>query len=493
MKLLVCLLAALSANLALAQKKDYGTDFRGPLLAGNATVTHPLKTGNLASRPATCTAGDLYFATDGPAQRRVSVCDSTNTWVDTAFSHGTSDPGTCAVGQIFVRTDTPAIKVCTATNTWSTIAGGSAGGLCTPTNASGSLQIPSTCIVFLSDGTPNTLGTNGTIGTFSGSGDVWVYLNSSGQFIAAHNLTGATCSILNCLSGQSGFPDRSRPIAKVSVVSGALQPATIVDYERTPQAPGTGGGHVIADEGSNLAAQPKLNFTGSGVTCTNNSGASRTDCDIPGGGGATISNWLVTIGGTEYFFGTAVPFAITAPPGSGWTSVNASGTPTFAQAGSTRTITQAASNDFGCETRSLSLSGTQTLTAVISGTAWRSSGNPGFFLILKEASGKALAYGSFSNGTITTRIGWERFTSAWASDLGIQVDANTDFGPSVVMKLTFSTTNVTAFSMSNNGKVFSPTNRGIGTWAGAGLGGAPDQIGWCVSGGSAGLVSWNLQ
>lgn len=41
----------------------------------------------------------------------------------------------------------------------------------------------------------------------------------------------------------------------------------------------------IADEGSNLTKRPAVNFSGNGVTCTDNAGATRTDCSIPGGGG----------------------------------------------------------------------------------------------------------------------------------------------------------------------------------------------------------------
>jgi hypothetical protein len=47
---------------------------------------------------------------------------------------------------------------------------------------------------------------------------------------------------------------------------------------------GGGGGHTIADEGVNLAAESILNFVGAGVTCADNAGVS-TICTIPGGGG----------------------------------------------------------------------------------------------------------------------------------------------------------------------------------------------------------------
>jgi collagen type I alpha len=47
----------------------------------------------------------------------------------------------------------------------------------------------------------------------------------------------------------------------------------------------SGSGHTIVDETTPLVAQPNLRFQGAGVTCTNNAGASATDCVIPGGAG----------------------------------------------------------------------------------------------------------------------------------------------------------------------------------------------------------------
>ena len=50
---------------------------------------------------------------------------------------------------------------------------------------------------------------------------------------------------------------------------------------------GGGGGHLIADEGVPLPAEPILNFTGAGVTATDNAGVS-TDVDIPGASGGHV-------------------------------------------------------------------------------------------------------------------------------------------------------------------------------------------------------------
>jgi hypothetical protein len=46
--------------------------------------------------------------------------------------------------------------------------------------------------------------------------------------------------------------------------------------------PSGGSGHTIEDEGTPLTARTKLNFTGAGVTCTDDAGDDASDCDIPG-------------------------------------------------------------------------------------------------------------------------------------------------------------------------------------------------------------------
>lgn len=54
--------------------------------------------------------------------------------------------------------------------------------------------------------------------------------------------------------------------------------------------PGASGGHVIAEEGSALISRPTLNFIGTGVTAADDSANNRTNVSIPGGGGG----WTVT-------------------------------------------------------------------------------------------------------------------------------------------------------------------------------------------------------
>lgn len=55
-------------------------------------------------------------------------------------------------------------------------------------------------------------------------------------------------------------------------------------------ATSSGGGHTIQDEGVSLASEPNLNFTGSGVSCVDNAGSSRTDCTINSGAATAGGN-----------------------------------------------------------------------------------------------------------------------------------------------------------------------------------------------------------
>lgn len=51
---------------------------------------------------------------------------------------------------------------------------------------------------------------------------------------------------------------------------------------------GGGSGYAsVADEGTGLTARTTINFTGAGITCVDNSGATRTDCTVAGGGGSS--------------------------------------------------------------------------------------------------------------------------------------------------------------------------------------------------------------
>ena len=140
-----------------------------------AASTVPVVTGLSTARPSSCTAGQMYFATDATAGQNLSYCTgSPGTWTiaggesgspgptvvqtnqSNTYTAGTQDfsgsahtlpskkgtaallPPTCTTGEEYFATDAAAGQnkyYCTATNTWSPQAGGSPGGL------SGSVQM----------------------------------------------------------------------------------------------------------------------------------------------------------------------------------------------------------------------------------------------------------------------------------------------------------------------------------------------------------------
>ena len=69
-------------------------------------------------------------------------------------------------------------------------------------------------------------------------------------------------------------------------ITTAPDPIAIGSVTRVDTPPGMAAPvSTIMDEGTAVTKRTRLNFTGSGVACADNSGQSRTDCTIPGGGG----------------------------------------------------------------------------------------------------------------------------------------------------------------------------------------------------------------
>lgn len=94
-------------------------------VAINSSATSQFATGTTASLPASCTVGQYYFATD---ENQVWGCVETNTWSPTGWDKGTAAPAACSVGMAFFDTDASAGSnwmLCTATDTWTAVAGGS--------------------------------------------------------------------------------------------------------------------------------------------------------------------------------------------------------------------------------------------------------------------------------------------------------------------------------------------------------------------------------
>ena len=124
---------------------------------------------------------------------------------------------------------------------------------------------------------------------YGGTADLALFRNSagllevnsgtSGQFrdFKLRRLWAAADSAPSCTSGNYGlYADSGSSIWK------KCTNGTITDLD-------TGAGaayyQTVDDEASPLTQRDTINFTGAGVTCADNAGATRTDCTIPGGGG----------------------------------------------------------------------------------------------------------------------------------------------------------------------------------------------------------------
>jgi hypothetical protein len=108
--------------------------------------------------------------------------------------------------------------------------------------------------------------------------------------------TNLTCSltggVLTMTASSGGY---TLPSSTAAVLGGVVSPTCGAGNHYSSISNGTlqcsadsggGGGYAtVQDEGGALTARAIINFTGAGVACVDNAGATRTDCTISGGGG----------------------------------------------------------------------------------------------------------------------------------------------------------------------------------------------------------------
>lgn len=91
------------------------------------------KLGSGTTLPAQCAVGQIFFKSNAPAGTNLYTCIATNSWTAVGLSEGTaaSRPANCTFGQVWLATDTGAITYCSTTGspgTWSPALGGAGGG-----------------------------------------------------------------------------------------------------------------------------------------------------------------------------------------------------------------------------------------------------------------------------------------------------------------------------------------------------------------------------
>lgn len=110
--------------------------------------------------------------------------------------------------------------------------------------------------------------------------------------------------------------------------------AQVTSIPTTGSGPGASYYQTVQDEASDLTQRAKINFTGTGVTCVDNGGASRTDCTIPSGADTApvVTTTATTVvipngafafcGNVQHTFGGPSTLTVTSGTGTVWVALN---------------------------------------------------------------------------------------------------------------------------------------------------------------------------
>jgi hypothetical protein len=276
------------------------------LSAGNYTAVDNLTPGESQidwAHGLTCSAGQSITSSGTAAL----VCTSTITASDLACS------GTCVADAEIVGISGSKVSgtVPSATALASDPADCSAGQYATTIAASGAL----TCAQVATSQLGGTITNAQLASSYSGIGACGA--NAWASTLSANAAPTCTQPGFSNLSGVASVPQGGTGIASrvdddLVVGTGANTTATkilpscsnattsklLYDSAANSFSCGTdqtsaGGGYAtILDEAGVLTARTSLNFTGAGVSCVDNAGATRTDCTIAGGGGGGGGNFL---------------------------------------------------------------------------------------------------------------------------------------------------------------------------------------------------------
>jgi hypothetical protein len=187
-------------------------------------------------------------------------------------------------------------------------------------------------------------------------------------------------------------------------------------------AAAAGGGYTtIQNQGTSLTQRNTLNFTGAGVTCVDNAGSTRTDCTIPGGGGAGY--WILS---DPLLYPSSTTYAVGIGTQNPTAKLHVVGNPTFARH----------SND---------------------------SSSPAFAII--KSRGTEIAPTIVSNGDFTGVIyfrGYDGLAYMMAAGIGSNVDGTPGLND-MPGRLTFLTTSDGSATSTERMRITSTGNVGIGT------------------------------
>lgn len=266
---LVCLFTMCLATKAQTQidlsKQSKNVDFSA------AAATRPVKVG--ASLPSTCLEGEAFYSTTAPLGANLYLCGTTNNWVSLNGSGNALMLQNRALA-VTLPTDGQVL-------TWAAGAARWQPGTVPTSGATDPVSVNVTGNrITLAAGAKARLGVKestltGTCGvdTTSGTGSVWFYLLSNGQWTAGTNVAatlvaGSTCQLATSITA---YPPSSVPVARVAVTAGtpgAIEPFPQVTRTGLPIIAGAncavtyttdGAAQISCTPGTNGLADPLSN------------------------------------------------------------------------------------------------------------------------------------------------------------------------------------------------------------------------------------------
>ena len=110
-----------------------------------------------------------------------------------------------------------------------------------------------------------------------------------------------------------------------------------------------GGGYTtVQDEGSNLTARSKINFIGSGITCVDNSGSTRTDCTVSTSSSCNAGSGTPSVGSFNANLGTVTSASVTGNGCDGKIAFTTGTVGAYNGADFTVTPSASATNGYAC-------------------------------------------------------------------------------------------------------------------------------------------------
>lgn len=176
-----------SQTLVDLQHQARGIDFTG------AAYTKPVRMGG--ALPSTCITGEGFLLSSAPAGSNIYFCLAPNVWALQGTSSGSGSSGGGSLISLATAVSGPVLTI------------GAGCSNSTPCN----VRVGSMVYAITSTASANLQG---------GSGTAYVYVSSSGTLTVGHNLTLACTSVCSAVSGISGFPVDSFPIAIWTASSG---------------------------------------------------------------------------------------------------------------------------------------------------------------------------------------------------------------------------------------------------------------------------------